>query len=253
MSKHGGLEGKVTTIRLLALATVALLTLLGPRLLKENPGELQTPHLGVAPAAATARDPVLLHFPGSECPGAPFFVSSAHVNFRWVPADGAQQQWLDVSIFDNGFTPRTFLSLGPLGGDVDSVNWRDLVPNVAHFWRVNTLTSDGWITSGTVAFVPCGSPKVLDVGWECTGGGRANVTLRWAPVSSPGDTTWLDLSLAFNGFIPGTFIGAGPLPGTDQTFVWRNVQANVPHYFRSNAYTVLGWTPSQTGMFNARC
>lgn len=232
------------TFKFFALATVAVLTLFAP-----NPSSGNGPPV----AQANSGDPALLHFPTSHCPGAPIFVPGADVKFSWIPAAGAIQQWVDVSIFDNGFAPGTFVSVGPLGGNVTSVDWKNLVPNLAHFYRVNTRTAEGWKTSGTVAFVPCGSAKLLETTWHCKPGGRADVTLRWAAPSSTVNAQWVDLSLQLNGFRPSSFISAGPLAPTDQAFVWRDVYANVAHYFRTNSFSVFGWSPSQTGFFVARC
>jgi hypothetical protein len=240
--------------KVFALATVALLTLFAPAPSfggSEPPAPVVS-ESGQAPSAATAAAAAILRFPESDCPGFPGFIWTSNVTFNWA-ATGEGLQWLDISIFDNGFAPGTFVSLGPLGPDVSSVNWNDMVPNVAHFWRVNTRTADGWSPSAIIPFVPCGSPKVIEARWYCTGDGRADVLIRWAPTSSPVHATWIDLSLSFNGFAPGTFIGAGPIPASDYAFLWRGVKANEPHYYRSHALNAFGWFPSQTGMFTARC
>lgn len=237
------------TFKLFTLVTVALLTLFAPSSAAGRDFSGRMPTI----ATVTRADPALLHFPSSSCPGAPGFVTGADVRLSWIPAADALQQWVDVSIFDNDFAPGTFVSVGPLARGVTSVDWKDLVPNVAHYFRVNTRTAEGWKASGTVAFVPCGSPKVIDATWVCRADGRADVTLRWAAASSEVLAQWVDLSLTLNGFAPDTFLAAGPLPGSDQAFLWRDVLANMPHYYRTNSYSVFGWGPSQTGFFIARC
>ena len=57
--------------------------------------------------------------------------------------------WLDLSLFDNGFRPGTFLGAGPFSPDVlpaEEVRWVGLIPNRWHYYRLNTLYGGGdWV------------------------------------------------------------------------------------------------------------
>jgi hypothetical protein len=161
--------------------------------------------------------------------------------------------YLDISLFDNNFQDGTFLTV-VLPAGTTTFTWNGLVPGFAHFWRVTGQGLDGnWVMSDFQRFTPCGQQRLLDVQYSCTGGGRATVIFRWAPTSSPGILQFLDLTLFNNGFIPGTFLGAGPLPASQQAVVWPGILANVQHYYRVNTLTVFGWGPSLTGSFVAVC
>src|SRR5207245_10300220 len=71
--------------------------------------------------------------------------------FAWNPS-GAGIQWLDLSIFNNGFAPATFIGSGPFSPGVFQVTWAGLLPGVVHYARVNTLTAGCWFPSGTLSF-----------------------------------------------------------------------------------------------------
>lgn len=191
--------------------------------------------------------PAQLAFPATVCTS-----SSAITTFSWN-SSGAGAQWLDLTLFDNGFAPFTFIGAGPLDASVNQITWNGLLPGRPHFWRINTVTSAGWITSSTGAFVPCGGPEVRGVSYGCSGSGTAAVTFLWAPASPSGFSNWLDLTVFNNDFFPGTFIGAGPLPGPEQQLTWIGILANVPHYWRLNSLMSWGWDPSATGSFFAAC
>ena len=193
--------------------------------------------------------PAVLAFPAATCAGVP--PSAANVAFAWQAPAGAITQWLDVSLFDNGFAAGTFLGAGPLSPDANSLVWAGLRPGIPHFWRINALTPQGWVASTTGAFVPCGAPSLRTPTYACTGGGRATVTFRWAVASPPGHQ-WLDLSLFNNGFLPSTFVGAGPLFPAAQEVTWPGILANTVHFYRVNAL-IWGWNPSATGTFVAFC
>src|SRR4051812_49175930 len=91
------------------------------------------------PAGAAA---ALLDRPTFTC-GA----GAATVRFSWRPASDASVQYIDVSLADNGFALGTFMSAGPFDGAVASYAWNGMRPNVRHYFRVNTLTPDGWVAS----------------------------------------------------------------------------------------------------------
>ena len=88
--------------------------------------------------------------------------SVASVRFAWTPAPGATQQYLDLSTADLGWAPGSFLSAGPLQPTEASYTWQGLKGGTPHFWRINSQTADGWVSSQTMAFVPC--PAVLNIG-----------------------------------------------------------------------------------------
>jgi hypothetical protein len=72
------------------------------------------------------------------------------VTFGWAPAapQGAVQ-YLDLTVFNNGFAPGTFVTAGPLTGDAASFTWPALRPGVRHYWRINTWDGASWRTSNT--------------------------------------------------------------------------------------------------------
>jgi hypothetical protein len=78
----------------------------------------------------------------------------ATVVFRWAPtSDQSIFQFVDLSLFNNGFAPNTFLGSGPHAGNVQAIVWPGILTNIAHFWRVNAFTIFGWGPSLTGSFV----------------------------------------------------------------------------------------------------
>src|SRR6185295_7680755 len=71
--------------------------------------------------------------------------NSVRVTFLWTPSRSGQQ-WLDLSVFNNGFAPGTFIGAGGFGQQVYGFIWPGLVQGTTHFARVNTLTNAGWMT-----------------------------------------------------------------------------------------------------------
>lgn len=81
------------------------------------------------------------------------------VTFRWAPALAPEaEQWLDLSLFDNGFAPGTFVSHGPIQGGVWEHTWDGLAPGLRHQWRLNTLWGGAWYPA-TASFttLSCGT------------------------------------------------------------------------------------------------
>jgi hypothetical protein len=71
------------------------------------------------------------------------------------PPAGTSQSWVDISLFNNGFAPGTFI-----GGNSTSVTtslvWPGILANTTHWWRANNLTPAGWVTTtGGVFFASC--------------------------------------------------------------------------------------------------
>lgn len=85
---------------------------------------------------------------------------------------------------------------------------------------------------------------------SCLGTGSARVTFSWQSVSQGAAQQWLDLSLSDNGWIPGTFLGAGPLGSTATSYTWDGLVAGRVHYVRVNQRLQSGaWDPSHTFIF----
>lgn len=77
--------------------------------------------------------------------------TGAQAFLLWTPSR-AGTQYLDISIFNNGFAPGTFVGIGPFTPDRWGFIWSDLFQGTTHFVRVNTLTTQGWKSSETLAF-----------------------------------------------------------------------------------------------------
>ena len=178
------------------------------------------------------------------------------VTFAWVAA-GDGPQWIDLSLFDNGFAPRTFIGLGPLDARASRFVWSGILPAARHFARVNTLTNRGWEPSQTLAFstqgchVPASSVTVTTT-CSATIPGRTTMTAQWQP-GDPG-IQWVDLSLSNNGFRPWTFLNYGPLAPTADSIVWDGLLEDSAHFLRVNTLTPAGWRSSGTVSFRTpRC
>jgi hypothetical protein len=85
---------------------------------------------------------------------------------------------------------------------------------------------------------------------SCLPDGTIRVAFGWTP--SYGGSQWLDLSLADNGFAPGTYVSVGPLASYAGSFAWDGIAPGQLHVARVNTLTVLGWEPSQTNRFVTR-
>jgi hypothetical protein len=135
---------------------------------------------------------------------------------------------------------------------IDSFTANGLRGDAAYFWRVNSRTPEGWGTSATGVFVPCGNPRILWGPVSCLNRSAAAVEFRWAPMSSLSTAQWLDVSTDPN-FPPG-FRSFGPLSVSENKYRWSGAQSNVTYYFRVNA---LGsgdrWHTSETQSFYAPC
>jgi beta-lactamase class A len=81
------------------------------------------------------------------------------VMFLWGPSQTGPQ-WLDLSIFNDGFAPENFVGVGPFDGGTWGFMWDGLLQGTTHYARVNTLTRAGWMSSATFAFYT----PVCDVG-----------------------------------------------------------------------------------------
>jgi hypothetical protein len=174
--------------------------------------------------------------------------------FSWTPASDAVLQWLDLSLFDNGFEDGTFLGVGPLEAQVNVLTWPGLEPGLPHYWRINVLTTDAWAPSQTGAFVPCGGPELIGVTSVCAlERGLAVVTFHWVPGVPAGLDLWLDLTVSETGFEEETFVSLGPLDTSARAATRGGVYANVVHYWRLNTLTDGGWLPTEPQAFMVSC
>jgi hypothetical protein len=70
---------------------------------------------------------------------------------------GAGPQWLDFSLYNNGFAPGTFVGIGPANPSVNQVTWTGILNSTTYYLRLNTQTATAWYPSETVGFTttPC--------------------------------------------------------------------------------------------------
>ena len=119
---------------------------------------LNIPFLAILLLAAAAGD--LRHRSGVEALDHQLWVTqecSSHgvkVDFRWTGANpSAAQQWLDLSLFNNGWQWGTFLGAGPFSASAQSHSWDGIIPNAVHFVRLNQQLPNGqWQPSSTFYF-----------------------------------------------------------------------------------------------------
>src|SRR4051794_34822588 len=71
------------------------------------------------------------------------------LNFSWT-AYNQGNQWFDLTLFDNGFAPGTFIGLGPLPSNQSTFTWNGLKPGLLHFIRLNTFVNSTGIWAPTV-------------------------------------------------------------------------------------------------------
>ncbi|HZP58638.1 MAG TPA: hypothetical protein VFC53_13965 [Dehalococcoidia bacterium] len=177
------------------------------------------------------------------------------------------QIWIDLSLFDNGFAPGTFIGAGPFTpaqGDAGRpFNWLHLIPSNMHYYRLNALFGSQWVEMGRGQFETPNCGAVASLGCMLDGSGLLVVNFSLPPASPiPGavpQQQWLDLTLFANprnplldnGFLPGTFIGAGPFPpGGIDIFSWSGIVSARRHYYRVNTlYSDSRWVQQFSGSF----
>jgi hypothetical protein len=188
--------------------------------------------------------------PSASCAGSG---TTSTVTFKWTPLAGGIEQWIDLSLQDNGFAEGTYITSGPFSRSVASYEWAAIRRALPHYWRVNTLTADGWRVSQTGAFVPCTGPVLLQGPLACQPSGRATVTIRWAPPAPPAQLQWVDISETDGAFAQGTFTGIGPLGASTSSQIVTSLSGQATYYFRVNSLTASGWQSSSVGAFDTRC
>jgi hypothetical protein len=166
-------------------------------------------------------------------------------------------QWVDLTLFNNGFAPGSFISLGPLSASQNSFTWNGLRPGLLHYLRLNTLTANGWFptsisftTRGDCAPYPSGEATNVAVVTQACDAGGVTATVTW--IASGQGTQWLDLSLYDNGFAPGTFVGFGPMTPTQNSATWPGLLPGYFHFLRVNTGAPAGWAPSPRIAFQTR-
>ncbi len=107
-----------------------------------TPTAIPTPPPTPAPATA-------LGVVGATCTGRTDH--SVRVTIVWR-ASGAGPQFLDLSIFGNGFAPGSFVTAPAFSPQGWGYVWDGLLEGTTHFVRVNTLTRAGWMATDTVPF-----------------------------------------------------------------------------------------------------
>jgi hypothetical protein len=129
----------------------------------------------------------------------------------------------------------------------ETFTWNGIAPELPHFYRVNVLYPDGWVTVASGSFVSIGGcPKptanVYDLAAsECIGGDFVDVTFWWSP--GGGDSQWLDLAESPEAMALGTYHAQGPLsPDTDSYRL--RIPTNVRYWWRVNTHSAAGWSPS---------
>ena len=171
---------------------------------------------------------------------------SVAATFSWSETPGALQTWVDLSLFDNGFLPDTFLGVGREVFPGNTFTWDGILPGLRHFYRVNVFYPDGWVTVAWGSFVSMqGCPKptasrggVADI--KCTGN-FVGATFTWVP--GGGTIQWLDLATSPDAMATDVYYSQGPLPADTGSFRLL-IPANTSYWWRVNTYSALGWSPS---------
>jgi hypothetical protein len=178
------------------------------------------------------------------------YPGSVAVTFAWPPTPGALQQWVDLSLFDNGFQPGTFLG-APVEIGMETAYWDGIAPELPHFYRVNVLYPDGWVTVASGSFVSiggCPKPTAIIYGAlvECSGGDFFDTTFEWSP--GGGDSQWLDFAWSAEEMALGTYQGYGPLSPDAESYKLR-IPTNTPFWWRVNTHSAAGWSPTGVWYF----
>ncbi len=112
----------------------------------------------LAPDGFARAQPLAAERPGvwkQECSAAQ--PGRVKVTFLWKTWRSGTQ-FLNLSVFNNGFRPGTFVGAGPLTPSTWGYVWDGLDPNAPHTVRVNTLTPQGWFPGPSYQFatIDCG-------------------------------------------------------------------------------------------------
>jgi hypothetical protein len=126
---------------------------------------------------------------------------------------------------------------------------RDTVTDVAmrRLLLVLALVVAAWQLAAPGASEASGVTLFQTTSCLTTGLGHARVVLSWQGNSPTAQQQWVDISFRNNGWLPGTFVGAGPLSAQASSFTRDGVLANMTYYVRVNQRFPNGqWDPSAT-------
>jgi hypothetical protein len=131
---------------------------------------------------------------------------TVRIVFNWTGGNpAAVEQWLDLTVFNNGWLDGTFLSAGPMQGGVAEYAWQGIAQNTQHYVRVNQQLGNGtWDPSPTfpVKTILCGTAAAP----APPGGGGVSLTLLGFSTSYSGGSPPADL------IVPGsTRLACNPL------------------------------------------
>jgi hypothetical protein len=101
----------------------------------------------------------------------------------------------------------------------------------------------GLVRSGGVAHAGAGE---LLFSQACVTGG-VTVNFSWTGSDPSARQQWLDLSTQDNGWLPATYVSAGPLGASTSQYQWTGLRPNTIHYVRVNQQLSNGvWDASPT-------
>ena len=90
----------------------------------------------------------------------------------------------------------------------------------------------------------------LTVAQNCQADGRVQVSFGWRGNNPAALLQMVDLSIFSNGWVLGTFLGAGPISPIQQFHTWPGLRAGEQHYVRVNQlFANVSWDPSATYAF----
>jgi hypothetical protein len=189
----------------------------------------------------------LLSFPTSTCTG-----DTAQVSYDWLPVEGALEQWIDITVSDNGFVPGSYSST-QLNASASTYSAAAVNAHWPHFWRVNSRTAAGWQVSVTGSFTPCDWPVLLTGGVYCQTSTQARAELRWAPRSDKIGYQWLEISRD-GSFTDAGLVRVGPLAFGAQGFARGGFVVGEEYAFRAVWQDEAGnRVPTQVGWFTPTC
>jgi hypothetical protein len=95
-----------------------------------------------------------------------------------------------------------------------------------------------------------GADNFQVVAQECLSSNNVRLQMQWTSYNL--GAQWFDVSFYNNGWLWGTFKGAGPIASGQGSFVWEGFTPGMRHYLRVNTLTQFGWYESQTYTFTTR-
>ena len=111
-------------------------------------------------------------------------------------------------------------------------------------------TNTGRHQPATSSVAEAAASSVTVTGQQCLTASDVRVAFNWNGLNE--GAQWADLSLTNNGFMPGTFVGLGPIASGQTSFAWDGILGGFTHYLRINTLTAYGWSISPTIAFTTR-